>query len=168
MIVRLFIWLSLLCGVVLAQTSTRSHTCEQVPQHRQFDFWLGDWDVTEAGKIIAQSSIQKIVGSCVIYENYSQGDGYSGKSFNVYDSVLQKWRQTWVDSLGNVSEFIGEWKDSAMCYEGASHRQNGRKILRKMTLTPIGNDKVRQYSEYSPDEGKTWKLLYDYLYLRKK
>ena len=49
----------------------------------------------------------------MIYENYSQADGYSGKSFNFYDQALKKWRQTWVDAGGNVTDLVGELKDGA-------------------------------------------------------
>lgn len=157
----------LCCGHALPNAAQQP-TCQQEAAYMQFDFWVGEWDVTDNGKVIAQSSIQKIIGSCVVYENYAQADGYAGKSFNFYDATLQKWRQTWVDSGGNVSEFAGALKDGAMHYKGESHRQNGRKILRKMMLSPVGADKVRQYSEYSVDDGKTWKPFYDYLYLRKQ
>lgn len=151
-----------------ASTQLSRRTCEAQAVYQQFDFWVGEWEVTAAGKVIAQSSIQKIVGSCIIYETYSQPDGYTGKSFNFYDATLQQWRQTWVDSTGSVSEFVGVVKDGAMYYEGESHRQNGNRILRKMILTPMSADKVRQYSEFSADGGKTWQVMYDFLYLRKK
>lgn len=145
-----------------------SAPCAQQPSFREFDFWVGEWDVSANGQKVAESSIQKIIGSCVVYENYLQPDGYLGKSFNFYDSVLKKWRQTWVDSSGNVSEFSGSLKNGAMHYEGESHRQNGQKILRKMIVTPLGADKVRQSSEFSTDEGRTWAVMYDLIYLRKK
>ena len=167
----LFLLLLFAQGLTQAQnnpTLQPPRSCEHAPQHQQIDFWVGEWDVSAEGKIVAQSSIQKIVDGCVIYENYSQADGYSGKSFNVYDSVLKKWRQTWIDSSGNVSEFTGELKDGALHYRGESHRQNGRKILRKMSVSLLERDKVRQYSEFSVDEGKTWQVMYDFLYLRKK
>ncbi len=141
--------------------------CDQ-PQFREFDFWVGEWDVTSDGKKIAESSIRKIVGGCVIFENYTDPRGFSGKSFNFYDSTLKKWRQTWVDSGGNVSEFSGEYKDGAMHYEGESHRRDGRRILRRMIVSNLGADRVRQYSENSVDGGKIWRTSYDFLYLRKK
>ncbi len=144
-----------------------ANPCGQT-ENRQFDFWVGEWDVTSGGRKIAESSIQRIIGSCVIYENYSDPGGYTGKSFNFYDAVLKKWRQTWVDNGGNVSEFSGEYKDNAMHYEGESHRRDGQRFLRKMTVTRLDADRVRQYSEFSMDGGKSWKSNYDFLYLRKK
>lgn len=142
--------------------------CLTDPQHKQFDFWVGEWEVTSNGQVVATSSIQRIIDSCVIFENYAQRDGYNGKSFNFYDSVLGKWRQTWVDGTGTVGEFAGEYKEGAIHYEGESHRKDGRKILRKMVFSSLGPDKVRQYSEMSPDGGKTWNKTFDLIYIRKK
>ncbi|MFN7926841.1 MAG: hypothetical protein U0Y68_02655 [Blastocatellia bacterium] len=151
-----------------ASPQSSPHPCETQAPYKQFDFWLGEWDVTAKGKVIAHSSIQKIIGSCVVYENYTQPDGYSGKSINFYDATLRQWRQTWVDSSGNVSEFVGAVKDGAMQYKGESHRQDGRRVFRTMTLIPLGPDRVRQSSEFSVDDGKTWQPMYDFPYVRQK
>lgn len=146
--------------------------CASQPQYRQFDFWVGDWDVTVQGRKIAESSIQHLIpeqaGSCVIYENYRQPDGYHGKSFNFYDAHLGQWRQTWVDSRGNVSEFRGGFWDGMMRYEGETHRTNGVKVLSRMQVSPLGPDRVRQYTERSTDGGQTWNVAVDFLYVRKK
>ncbi|MFL6228059.1 MAG: hypothetical protein ACJ741_04710 [Pyrinomonadaceae bacterium] len=142
--------------------------CPSKAEYREFDFWLGEWDVTDQGRKIATSSIQSIVGGCVVFENYAQADGYTGKSFNFYDGALGRWRQTWVDAYGNVSEFVGEFKDGAMRYEGETHRAGGVKVLRKMILTWLDAGRVRQFSERSTDGGKTWTLAYDYIYTRRK
>src|SRR5215475_1960485 len=108
------LWLAplLLCVAsgAWAQTSARM-PCESILQYKQFDFWIGEWEVTAEGRKVGDSSIQRIVNGCVIYENYEQPDGYLGKSFNFFDANLGKWRQTWVDAGGNMSEFAGEYKD---------------------------------------------------------
>ena len=151
-----------------ARVSLAAAPCESQTQHRQFDFWIGEWNVKSQNTKVAESSIQRIIGGCVLYENYSQADGFTGKSFNFYDSTLKKWRQTWVDSGGNVSEFVGEFKDGSLHYEGESHRQDGSRVLRKMIFYNLGPDRVRQYSERSTDGGKTWNVAYDFTYERKK
>jgi hypothetical protein len=164
--------IALVAIVVTAQSTAqkldlKAGPCSEKPEHRQFDFWIGEWDVTTEGKKIANSSIQNILASCIIFENFFDPEGYHGKSVNFFDSTLGKWRQTWVDSMGNVSEFSGEYKDGAMRFEGESHRQNGTRVLRKMIIYNLGPDRVRQYSEWSMD-GKDWKVGYDFIYMRKK
>lgn len=140
--------------------------CKYEPKCRQFDFWIGEWDVTAKGQTVSTSSIQLILGNCVIFENYTNGP-YIGKSFNFYDAVLGKWRQTWVDRTGGVIEFAGEFKDGSMRFEGEGHQINGTKSLQRMTFTPLEKDKVRQLGETSTDGGKTWTVSYDFIYVRK-
>ena len=142
--------------------------CAVKPEHRQFDFSIGEWDVFSENRKVADSSIHKMLENCVIYENYSQMDGYSGKSFNFFDKHLGKWRQTWVDVRGMVSEFTGAVRDEAFIYEGESHYPDGTRALRRMTFFKIGPDRITQSSEMSKDKGKTWNPYYELLYIRKK
>ncbi len=135
------------------------------PEHAQLDFWVGEWNVTDAGKTIATSREEKAEGGCVLVERYTQSDGYSGESVNFYDAALKKWRQTWVDAAGGVSEFAGELKDGAMRFEGESHRADGRRVLRKLVFTPLAGGRVRQFSQASTDGGGTWLPHYDYTYV---
>src|SRR4030095_7186718 len=56
------------------------------PEHRQFDFWLGEWNVYGPnGKLAGTNSIRREIGGCVLHERYDTGRGYSGESFNIYD-----------------------------------------------------------------------------------
>ena len=149
----------------------RGTTCGE--QSAQFDFWIGRWDVApsggqpDAGTVIASSREEKIAGGCALLENYEEPEGYSGKSINFFDPVRKKWRQLWVDSAGNSSEFEGGFQDGAMRLEGESHVASGKRIFRKLTFTPLPDGSVRQRSEASLD-GKTWKVNYDYTYVRRK
>ena len=82
-----------------------AHAACDGAEHRQLDFWVGRWDVTDKGKVIATSVIERFADGCGILENYTQLDGYSGKSINFYDRSLKRWRQQWADSMGNSSEW---------------------------------------------------------------
>ncbi len=144
-------------------TSASAHELTS-PSPRDFDFWVGEWEVFAEGKKVGQSRIERIVDGHVIFENYAQADGYHGKSLNFYDGVLRRWRQTWVDSRGNVGEFSGVFRDGAMRFEGETHFTDGRKILRRLSLFDLGKAGVRQYSERSADGGATWQIAYDFLY----
>lgn len=141
--------------------------CESRPESRQFDFWLGEWTVVSEGAVVATSRIEKAASGCLVLESYQQADGFSGRSINFYDPVLARWRQTWADSTGNASEFVGDYRDKAMRFEGETHAASGRKVLRRMTLFDLGNGEVRQHSEKSTDGGRTWEPHYDFKYVRK-
>lgn len=146
----------------------RLKPCLYSQVHKQFDFWIGEWNVQNPqGLQVGQSRIERIENGCIILENWDSGPADTGKSINFYDSNLHRWRQTWADNTGGVSEFSGVFKDGAMRFEGESHRPDGTKILRRLTFFDLSADRVRQYSEASADGGKTWKLDYDFAYVRR-
>jgi len=158
---------------LVVRAEANAHPCLGKEQHHQLDFWIGEWNVENspgqagAGQAAGESRIERIVDGCILLENYSAGT-FVGKSFNFYDSNLKRWRQTWVDNNGGVSEFNGEFKDGAIRLNGESHTPDGSRILRHMTLFNLGPDRVRQLSEASTDDGKTWRVNYDFTYVRKK
>lgn len=141
--------------------------CEDSQMSRQFDFWLGEWDVqTAQGQHVGNSSVQKILGGCVIFENWS-GPASQGKSFNAYNQALKKWQQYWVDDSGTTTLYTGDAVGDQMHYLAEAGSQNGQAALR-MTFTRLDADRVRQFGESSNDGGKTWTVRYDLFYVRKK
>jgi hypothetical protein len=140
------------------------------PEQRQFDFWIGDWDVTTSGKRAGESHVEKILAGCVIFENWTGAGGGEGKSFNLYDATKKRWQQTWVDASGGLIEFYGELRDGNMCYTTQSPMLGPdgqvRKTLGRMTFFPQDGT-VRQLWEQSVDGGKTWSVAFDGLYTRK-
>jgi hypothetical protein len=40
------------------------------PGHRQFDFWLGEWEAAANGKFAGTNKITSILGGCVIMEEW--------------------------------------------------------------------------------------------------
>ncbi|MBI3651098.1 MAG: tetratricopeptide repeat protein [Acidobacteria bacterium] len=147
----------------------RATPCLYAPEHRQFDFWIGEWEVfTPPGQLAGTSSIQRVVDGCVIFENWTGAQGGNGKSFNFYDRNDGKWHQLWVGSNGGVINFSGAFKDDAMRYEAVTTTVNGSKTLQRMTFFKLVGDKVRQLWETSTDDGKTWSLAFDGTYVKKK
>ncbi len=154
---------------ILSQAQKAVRPCTASPEYRQFDFWIGEWEVqTASGQPAGKSSVQLILGDCVIFENWSGAFGMNGKSFNIYNATRRQWQQTWVNDRGIITEFAGEFKDDCMEFLAEQAGPDGNKQLRRMTLFNLGPDRVRQLGEVSADEGKTWNVQYDLLYLRKK
>lgn len=143
------------------------HPCKASPKFREFDFWIGEWDAKNVqGVTVGSSSIQLILGQCVIFENWSTPVS-SGKSFNIFDTNDGKWNQNWVDDRGRTVHYVGEIKDGKMVYVSESVR-NGVKTLNKMTFGKLPNGDVRQHGESSTDDGKTWTTTFDFTYVKKK
>jgi hypothetical protein len=142
--------------------------CKGGPEFRQFDFWIGEWEARNPqGLVGGTSSIQLILGSCIIFENWTGTSGTNGKSFNIFDVNDKKWHQTWVDDKGTFTHYVGGLVDGKMVLV-ADTVVNGRKTLAKMTFSKLSDESVRQLGENSTDDGKTWSTSFDFTYVRKK
>jgi hypothetical protein len=159
----------------LVEQAKRNQTpCAYKAENRQFDFWVGDWDVvtTQEGATAGTSHIERTLGDCVIWENWTSlgnGAGYAGKSYNIYDADLVRWEQFWVDNMGGMIHFYGGLKDGAMdFYTDDVPQSDGTRLKRHLQFFSLGPDKVRQFSQGSTDGGKTWTVEYDLTYNRRK
>jgi tetratricopeptide (TPR) repeat protein len=157
---------------LVEQAKRNARPCAYAKENRQFDFWLGEWDVsTTQGAVPAGTSkIELILEDCVVLENWkSLNSPYSGKSYNIYDQALKRWEQYWVDNVGGNIFFHGELlKDGVLDYWTDEIPQSaGPSLKRHLQFIPMGHDKVRQFSRGSTDGGKTWTVEYDFTYVRK-
>lgn len=159
----------------MAQSSFAQVPCNQ-PVFRQFDFWIGEWDVYNTnGKKAGDSKITLILDSCVILEEWTsankyQGVTYAGKSFNKYNTQTKQWQQTWVDNVGGSTEFLkGNYADSKMVFETNPFPVSKDTVaVRKLTFYNLDPSRVRQHGEITKDNGKTWVTEYDLEYRRRK
>jgi len=155
-------------SAILSAADRNARPCAFDEQHRQLDFWVGDWDVaTPAGQPAGESHVEVILGTCVIFENWTGFQGMTGKSFNFIDPETHAWHQTWVNDKGGVHDYDGEFSDHAMCYRRKTKDASGQITLHKMTLFDLEPGHVRQLGESSTDGGKTWTTTYDLHYHRK-
>lgn len=137
-------------------------------EHRQFDFWAGEWDVaTRDGKSAGRSRVTSILGGCALLEEWTSLAGPSrGQSFNIYDARTSRWHQSWVDNSGLLALFDGALRDGAMVLEGDGAGSNGTPVRTRMTFTPLSDGRVRQLWESSADKGATWTSMFDGYYSR--
>jgi hypothetical protein len=161
--------------LVLAQTSAASPPappkvdCNDA-DHRAFDFWLGEWDVSPTGgtEIIARSRIEKIAG-CAVSETFDQfmGPGgikidYHGRSISSYAPLEKRWRQFYVDSGGTAASLTGGIVNGAMVLSNVIPIGQNR-----MTVTPNADGSVRQQGAFSADGGNSWTPGYDFTYRKR-
>ena len=137
------------------------------PVHRQFDFWLGAWDVTTAdGKFAGTNRIELVDGGCALFESWSSGGGgYTGRSLNSVGGD-GRWRQTWVDSSGLRLELVGGLVDGKMVLEGETPASAAGRTPDEEPdhLEPRGRGPRRQHWETSDDGGKTYTPAFDGMY----
>ena len=135
-------------------------------EHRQFDFWLGDWQVHRPdGAIAGINRIQREYGGCVVHERYATGKGYSGESLNVYDAARKVWHQTWVDSTGLLLTLEGGWTGKAMVLQGEAVQPNGTRARQRITWTPNADGSVRQLWEVA-GANDAWAVVFDGRYTK--
>jgi hypothetical protein len=153
----------------LTAMDQNARPCLHDPRYREFDFWLGTWDVRQTGQTsgpAARNVITKTNNGCVVHEFWT-APGSAGQSFNIFDRTRGKWFQIWVDNSGGLHEYSGGIRDGAMVYEGempAPRPATGR-VRTRLTFTPSARG-VRQFSESTRDGGKTWLVNYDLFYAR--
>lgn len=138
------------------------------PESAQFDFWVGEWDVTaKNGKVVGHSRIEKIAHGWGLLENW-ESPGFPGKSINAWNPAKKCWQQFWVGSGGSILELSGGLDAKGnMVISGPGPNPKGGTMLNRITYTPNADGTVRQHWEISTDDGATWSSSFDGLYHRK-
>jgi len=168
-----FVALSLSLGCVVTAAAQTAPPAKPPPcaatEHRQFDFWLGQWEVRDpSGKIVGHNRIDAAHGGCALIERWTSIAGVTGTSVNIYDRDRRRWHQTWVDSGGGLLQLDGSRVDTAMVLTGEAFDADApnQSSRQRVTWTPLTGGRVRQLWESSSDGGKTWTVAFDGLYVR--
>lgn len=127
--------------------------------HRQFDFWLGEWEVWAQGQLDGRNSIARSADGCVLSEHWRSARGPEGHSMNVYDAAYGVWRQFWVGGDGGVLDLRGGLRDGVMVMSGKARQANGKEQEQRITWTPQADGSVEQRWETS-DDGKRWTIVF--------
>lgn len=139
------------------------------PEYRQFDFWLGEWDIvpmSPGAPAGGQNSITVQQDGCVVLERYTNG-AFTGMSLNFYDSARRVWHQSWMSNQGGMLYLEGslnadgamEMSDRGLATGAAAGTVN------RTTWTQLKGGGVRQHWEVSSDNGATWTTVYDGRYV---
>jgi hypothetical protein len=137
-------------------------------EHRQFDFWVGYWDVYPTGKdkLVAHSLIENLYDGCVIRENWIPLRGSGGSSLNSYFPDEKLWRQVWADSSNGWGTFEGSFQNGEMVLSGNWKNANGpgTQAFTRTTWSRNRDGSVRQLGEARNADGKTWSKTFDFTY----
>ena len=149
-----------------AQPATPPPPACTTPEHRQFDFWVGRWDVYPTGteRLVAHSLIENLYDGCAIRENWMPLRGSGGGSLNSWIPAEHRWHQLWADSSNEYKQFIGGMEGEAMILTATSTGADGRPTLERMRFTREAGGAVRQLGTASTDGGATWQPRYDFTY----
>ena len=147
-------------------------SCEALEVHRQWDFWVGEWDVVVNDSTRAPAGTNRIVSEhngCALTEHWTSVSGGTGSSINFYDGARGVWRQVWV-APAYVIEIEGGLDDAgAMVLEGelrtfvSKTAQPFRGIW-----TELEPGVVNQRFEIADPRTGEWSVWFDGLYTRKR
>lgn len=138
-----------------------------IPPEQQFDFWLGEWDVSwDGGR--ATNRIERILDGRVTLEQFQEGSEqpFRGMSVSVYKPSVGKWQQTWVDNQGNYWNFTGGLETDRMILITRAVVE-GKSMLLRMVWYNISENALDWNWERSADEGETWELRWKIHYERR-
>ena len=141
------------------------------PQYRQFDFWLGEWDLVGSdGKKSAEDRVVQVLGGCALQENWTGVKSGQGLSFSAYDPATKHWHQTLMDDSGAVLKLEGEFADGKMILVGQrpSQKEKGVTITHRIAWNTMPDHRVKQYWEASTNGGRTWRPVFEGYYVPRK
>jgi hypothetical protein len=145
-----------------------ANPCDR-PECRQFDFWLGDWNVYDAaGNLQGTNRVESILDRCVVLENWKGTQGPEGKSFNIWTANDSLWHQTWVSGADALLSLSGTFHDGRMVPGGPASSRQPKGLRNRITWTPRPDGSVTQSWETSKDNGATWSEGFLGIYRRKK
>ena len=172
-------------GVCAAQTNSPNRPAQtsprpcDLPEGKQFDFWLGEWELkwpagqggAAAGQVGKGTNvIKKIMDNCIVEENFDSAmSPLKGRSYSAYDQRTGEWRQTWVDNGGSYLLFTGKFKDGVMELRSQPRlTPKGQTIITRMVYKNITANSLDWDYQVSADNGKTWADSWNIHYTKRK
>ena len=148
--------------------TTAVHPCN-APECSQFDFWLGEWELTWNDTTKGTNSIKKILDGSVVSENFNDPGGhYQGMSWSMYNFQKRQWQQTWVDNQGGYIILTGNYNNGEMILSTQPVvSAQGKTIVSRMKFYHIQAASFDWNWESSTDN-KTWNLNWKIHYQRNK
>jgi hypothetical protein len=129
---------------------------------------LGEWTVTEEGKVVGHNSLTAVFGDCAVREEWRSASGSKGTSLTFYDLQLDIYRQTWIDSKGIVLELSGRFEGDSLVLEGPrpSVEDPATTVHNRIRWTPNKEGGFQQVWTVSTDGGKNWRRIFNGKYAR--
>lgn len=138
------------------------------PEASQFDFWLGDWNLTWNDTLHGTNHVEKIMGGCTVQENFLDPKlNFAGKSWSVYNPNYKIWQQTWVDNQGGYIALTGGMENGKIILKTPERQTPKGKMQSRMVFYNMAKDSFDWNWEASTDSGNTWQLKWKIHYERK-
>lgn len=123
------------------------------PLHRQFDFWVGEWNVfNPSDEFIGTNVVTSELDGCLVQEHWIGSNGTRGRSLNTYDSETGQWHQDWASQIPVPNALTGRLRtaggivDGEMVLDGVRHATGGFTFLDHWTWSVDVDGNVIQSS----------------------
>lgn len=163
---KTFFLIAILCFLGINAQNADCKCC--TPEYSEFDFWLGNWQVTnKTHKIVGKNTITKIQDNCALKEEWSSAqNGVTGTSYNFYNQRTKAWEQIWVDNQGTSLHLKGKRLGNQMILKSEkSSNLKGKESFNKITWTKNDDGTVRQLWEVVT-EGEATIIAFDGIYTK--
>ena len=139
------------------------------PKHKEFDFWVGDWNVYNTnGKLIGTNKLVKMQSGCVLQENWDSEAGPSkGTSYNYVDKADNTWNQVWIDNSGFSLVMKGNLEGKKMVLKSDLIKSQQGEYYNRITWTPNKDGSVTQVWDYVNKQGKVVREAFRGIYKKK-
>jgi len=100
----------LLCSCISIATFSQSSNLKpcSAAEASQFDFWVGDWELTWSDTLHGTNHIEKLFCNCTLHENFKDPKtNFLGQSWSVFNANYKQWQQTWIDNRGGYITLTG-------------------------------------------------------------
>jgi hypothetical protein len=154
-------------GAEFQNAANKMASCASA-EYRKFDFWVGNWDVhaPNGGPSVGHNVVTLEQQGCLIVEHWTASSGgETGTSFNYYDVRDKKWHQLYLDNSGNAGAFPAMSGD-LVGEKMVLITDQAQSPASRWTWYVLEPGKVRQMAEQSSDGGKTWKIIWDSVYVK--
>jgi hypothetical protein len=141
----------------------RVFPCEGIAAARDFDFWVGTWEVRDAeGTLVGHNTISKVDGGCTLLERWSGAGGSTGTSMSYFQPSGERWHQLWVGSNGTLIDIAGGLRDGMMRLEGTiEYVAQDRIEAFRGTWSVLPDGRLRQHLEEFSLVAQTWQTWFD-------
>lgn len=143
--------------------------CDDVAGLRDFDFWIGSWDVRTAdGALAGHNRIEYAEQGCRVDEHWRSANGGTGSSINFRDPVDGQWEQVWHSEGGSFIRIRGGLVAEAdMRLVGTIH-YFGRDLTAPFRgrWTLLEDGRVRQFFEQYDEATDAWQPWFEGFYTR--
>lgn len=128
-------------------------------EYDQVNFLLGEWALHSRERYHLPTKVKftPLLNGCAIFERRTESSGREVIALIVFDLAEKKWRRHYVDHVGEVRNYAGQWKNGKMHFRaddvGSHDLEPG---IWTLTFEPLAGGKVRESSSTSDDGGKTF------------